>query len=161
MTDSISINGRPVDVSHREPDMPLLWYLRDHENLTGTKFGCGRALCGACTVLIDGTPMRSCQTPLEALEGREITTIEGLVDQNEIIRRVWVEQNVAQCGYCQSGQIVAATALLNTNDSPTDSDIDRAMSGNVCRCGTYTRIRKAIHTVASIMRDASSAQEGE
>ncbi len=127
------------------PDMPLLWYLRDVLGHTGTKFGCGMALCGACTVHLDGVAIRSCITPVAAAAGKRVTTIEGLsTDLTHPLQQAWQELNVAQCGYCQSGQIMQAASLLKTNPHPTDADIDDAMSGNICRCGTYTRIRAAI-----------------
>ncbi|WP_321881959.1 (2Fe-2S)-binding protein [Burkholderia cepacia] len=127
------------------PDMPLLWYLRDVLGHTGTKFGCGMALCGACTVHVDGVAIRSCITPVAAASGKRVTTIEGLsTDLTHPLQQAWQELNVAQCGYCQSGQIMQAASLLKTNPHPTDADIDDAMSGNICRCGTYTRIRAAI-----------------
>jgi isoquinoline 1-oxidoreductase subunit alpha len=126
--------------------MPLLWYLRDELNLTGTKFGCGMALCGACTVHVDGSPVRSCVTPVAGLQGRAITTIEQ-VGQGKVgaaVQKAWIENQVPQCGYCQSGQVMTATALLSINSAPSDDDVDAAMSGNICRCGTYQRIRAAI-----------------
>ena len=147
----IVLNGTPteLDVS---PDMPLLWALRDHLQLTGTKFGCGVASCGACTVHIDGVATRSCQTYVGDIEGLEITTVEGnLTKEAEAIRTAWVEAQVPQCGYCQSGQIMSASALLAENPKPTDEDIDFAMEGNVCRCATYARIRKAIHRASEIL----------
>jgi len=133
-----------------DPDMPLLWALRDHLNLTGTKYGCGMALCGACTVHLNGEPVRSCQTPLSAAVKRRITTIEGIGASKEgkAVQAAWIEHDVPQCGYCQSGQIMSAAALLAKNKRPSDADIDAAMSGNVCRCGTYNRIRAAIRTAA-------------
>jgi len=133
------------------PDTPLLWVLRDHLAMTGTKYGCGMALCGACTVHVDGVAMRSCILPLRALEGKTITTIEGLSkDRSHPIQRAWIELDVPQCGYCQSGQIMTAAALLRLNPAPSDADIDAAMAGNICRCGTYPRIRKAIHRAAEL-----------
>ena len=162
MAKSITINGAKIDVSEHAEQMPLLWFVRDHMDLTGTKFGCGRGLCGACTVLLEGVPVRSCLTTLAAADGRSITTVEGLAESNQIIRQVWVEHNVAQCGYCQSGQIVAATALLNSNKNPSDEDIDNALIGNICRCGTYSRIKNAIHIAAERIESASPhTQEGE
>ncbi|KVP26581.1 (2Fe-2S)-binding protein [Burkholderia multivorans] len=132
------------------PDMPLLWYLRDVLGHTGTKFGCGMALCGACTVHLDGVAIRSCITPVAAAAGKQVTTIEGLsADATHPLQQAWQELNVAQCGYCQAGQIMQAASLLKTNLHPTDADIDDAMSGNICRCGTYTRIRAAIRLAAS------------
>jgi len=145
----LKINGtvRELDV---DPQMPLLWALRDHLALTGTKFGCGQALCGACTVHVDGEPTRSCQTFVGDLgAGAEITTIEGLSGKvPEAVQAAWSELDVVQCGYCQSGQIMSAIGLLATNPKPTDADIDAAMEGNICRCGTYQRIRAAIHDAA-------------
>jgi aerobic-type carbon monoxide dehydrogenase small subunit (CoxS/CutS family) len=148
----LSVNGRELETD-AAPDTPLLWVLRDHLNLTGTKFGCGMALCGACTVHLDGQPVRSCQTPASAAQGRQVTTIEGLsADRGHPVQRAWLELDVPQCGYCQSGQIMSAVALLAANPSPTDADIDAAMAGNICRCGTYPRIRKAIHRAAELAR---------
>lgn len=144
----LTINDTPyrVDV---ESDTPLLWVLRDTLDLKGTKFGCGIAQCGACSVLIDGEVQRSCVLPIAALEGRRITTIEGLSDDNgHPVQQAWIAEDVPQCGYCQSGQIMAAVALLRRTPNPTDADIDTAMT-NICRCGTYTRIRKAVHRAAS------------
>ncbi len=148
----LNINGdvREVDVS---PDMPLLWVLRDELHMTGTKFGCGIAACGACTVHVDGVATRSCQALAGDLEGAEITTIEGLGNPDALhaVQAAWIEHQVAQCGYCQSGQIMQAASLLSETPSPTDEDIDFAMSGNLCRCGTYPRIRAAIHSAARSM----------
>jgi isoquinoline 1-oxidoreductase alpha subunit len=147
---SFVLNGKPqsVDVS---PEMPLLWVLRDTLNMTGTKFGCGMALCGACTVHIEGATARSCVTPVSTVAGKKITTIEGVSsDASHPVQRAWMETNVPQCGYCQPGQIMSAVALLAKKSSPTDSDIDDAMSGNICRCGTYQRIRQAIHRAATL-----------
>lgn len=140
----IKINGREqtLDIA---PEVPLLWALRDHLQLTGTKFGCGKGLCGACTVHLDGTPVRSCQTAVSLAEGKEVVTIEGLsTDASHPVQVAWQENNVPQCGYCQSGQIMSAAALLERIPSPSDAEIDSAMSGNICRCGTYPRIRMAI-----------------
>jgi isoquinoline 1-oxidoreductase alpha subunit len=148
MAITFTLNGKPetVDVS---PDMPLLWVLRDTLNMTGTKFGCGMALCGACTVHINGEATRSCITPISSVSGKKITTIEGLsADGSHPVQKAWIEEDVPQCGYCQSGQIMSAVALLRKKPKPTDADIDDAMSGNICRCGTYQRIRKAIHRAA-------------
>ena len=145
---SLNVNGRVVR-AEVEPDTPLLWALRDGLGLTGTKFGCGMAQCGACTVHLDGEPIRSCVTPVSAVGDRKITTIEGLSpDGSHPVQRAWVAEQVPQCGYCQSGQIMAAAALLARTPRPTDEDIDRAMAGNICRCGTYQRIRQAIHSAA-------------
>ena len=142
------LNGRILDLQV-EPDMPLLWAIRDHTRSTGTKYGCGEALCGACTVSVDGKPVRSCVTPVSAVAGRSVTTIEGLAGPvAQAVREAWQRLEVAQCGYCQPGQIIAATALLAGNRNPSDADIDAAMAGNVCRCGTYARIRAAIHEAA-------------
>ncbi|KML16245.1 MULTISPECIES: (2Fe-2S)-binding protein [Burkholderia] len=141
---TLTVNGSEQHFDGN-PDMPLLWYLRDVLGHTGTKFGCGMALCGACTVHVDGVAIRSCITPVAAASGKRVTTIEGLsTDLTHPLQQAWQELNVAQCGYCQSGQIMQAASLLKTNPHPTDSDIDDAMSGNICRCGTYTRIRAAI-----------------
>ena len=149
MSIELTVNGQ----LHRlevAPDTPLLWTLRDHLALTGTKFGCGMSLCGACTVHVDGQPTRSCITPVAAVVGTHITTIEGLsTPAGRAVQQAWVDLNVPQCGYCQSGQIMSAAALLTTNPHPTDSDIDGAMAGNICRCATYVRIRKAIHRAAA------------
>ena len=143
------VNGKAVDVK-AEADTPLLWVIRDEIGLTGTKFGCGAALCGACTVHLDGAPVRSCQTPLSAVSGKNVTTIESMAS-NPVGRKLqaaWIAHDVPQCGYCQSGQIMSAAALLTAKPNPSDQDIDEAMSGNICRCGTYPRIRAAIHTAA-------------
>ncbi|MEO6055464.1 MAG: (2Fe-2S)-binding protein [Gemmatimonadales bacterium] len=144
----LTVNGTEHDVN-APADMPLLWVLRDLLGLTGTKFGCGVAQCGACTVHVDDDPRRSCVTPVSAVAGRKITTIEGLsADGTHPVQRAWAEADVVQCGYCQSGQIMAAAALLRAKPDPTDADIDAAMSGNICRCGTYQRIRAAVHQAA-------------
>ena len=153
---TLSINDRLVEVDVA-PDTPLLWVLRDHLSLTGTKFGCGMGLCGACTVLIDGEPVRSCVIPAAALSDRKITTIEA-VSANKIgaaVQAAWDKIDVPQCGYCQAGQIMSAAALLARNARPTDAQIDEAMSGNICRCGTYARIRAAIHDAADTLEAAS------
>jgi isoquinoline 1-oxidoreductase alpha subunit len=148
MTTTITLNGRNQEV-RAEPDTPLLWLLRGELQLTGTKFGCGMALCGACTVHVNGQPARGCVTPLSAVGRQPVTTIEGLTGPvADAVRAAWVAQDVAQCGYCQSGQIMAAVALLAANPKPGDADIDAAMSGNLCRCGTYPRIRAAVHDAA-------------
>jgi len=145
-----------VDVS---PDTPLLWVLRDELGLTGTKYGCGEALCGACTVLLNGAPVRSCVLPVSAVAGSRIVTIEGLsADGSHPVQKAWLEEDVPQCGYCQSGQILAAAALLEQNSSPSDEDIDAALSGILCRCGTYQRIRRAIHVAAG---NAGNGEGGE
>ncbi len=149
---TINLNGKPVAVQ-AEPETPLLWVLRGELHLNGTKFGCGMALCGACTVHIDGQPTRSCVTTIEALGNRAVTTIEGVAQGAAgrvaaAVQAAWIARDVAQCGYCQSGQVMAATALLAANPQPSDTDIDQAMSGNVCRCGTYPRIRAAVHDAA-------------
>lgn len=152
MAISLTINGTAHEVNV-EPETPLLWVLRDEIGLTGTKYGCGIAQCGVCTVHIDGQPVRSCITPASAAVGRQVTTIEGLSpDGKHPVQRAWVEHTVPQCGYCQSGQIMAAAALLARTPNPTDMDIDTAMMGQLCRCGTYQRIRKAIHRAAELAR---------
>ena len=148
MAVELTINGQS-HVLEVNPQMPLLWAIRDIVGLTGTKYGCGKALCGSCTVHIDGQPMRSCVVPLSAVAGKSVTTIEGLAEKGDHpVQVAWRELNVPQCGYCQSGQIMSAAALLARTPAPTDDDIDQAMSGNICRCGTYTRIRAAIHKAA-------------
>jgi len=146
---SLDINGKTVNVD-ADPNTPLLWVIRDSLGMTGTKFGCGAALCGACTVHLDGKPIRSCSTPMSAAAGKKITTIEGIPDSavGKKVQAAWAALDVPQCGYCQSGQIMAATALLTEKPNPTDADIDSAMAGNICRCGTYPRIRAAIHKAA-------------
>ena len=148
MSVSFTLNG--VAVQHDgDPAMPLLWFVRERQHLTGSKFGCGVAMCGACTMHLEGTPIRTCITPVSAVEGKSVTTIEGLsTPAAHAVQQAWRELDVVQCGYCQSGQIMAATALLTQNPAPTDSDIDTAMRGNLCRCATYHRIRAAIHTAA-------------
>jgi isoquinoline 1-oxidoreductase alpha subunit len=147
---TLNINGKE-EILDAPEDMPILWALRDIVHLTGTKFGCGMAQCGACTVHLDGQPIRSCVTPVAAAVGKKITTIEDIQNDKvgKAVQEAWGEVDVVQCGYCQSGQIMTATALLTTNKNPTDADIDAAMSGNICRCGTYPRIRAAIHEAAS------------
>lgn len=148
---SLTINGAQQDIS-ADDDMPLLWALRDVIGLTGTKYGCGQALCGACTVLIDGEPTRSCQMTVAEVAGRKITTIEGAGGRvAQAVQAAWIKLDVAQCGYCQSGQIMSTIALLETNKKPSDTDIDQALSGNICRCATYARIRKAVHEAASAL----------
>ena len=145
---SLKVNGRTQSVDV-EPETPLLWVIRDSIGLTGTKFGCGKGLCGACTVHLNGEPIRSCSTPVSVAAGKNITTIEGLSkDNSHPLQRAWIALDVPQCGYCQSGQLMSAAALLAKNPKPSDADIDAAMSGNVCRCGTYQRIRAAIHVAA-------------
>ncbi len=146
----LSVNGKSIEVDV-DPEMPLLWVLRDTIGLTGTKYGCGMSLCGACTVHLDGEPIRSCVTPVSAVGDKKVTTIEGLsTDRSHPVQKAWIEHDVPQCGYCQSGQIMSAVALLAKTPKPTDADIDAAMSGNICRCGTYQRIRSAIHRAAVI-----------
>jgi len=155
------VNKERVDIAANVPgDTPLLWILRDNLNLTGTKYGCGMALCGACTVYLDGQPTRSCVTPLSALKpGVEITTIEGLASrEGKAVQAAWEKIDVPQCGYCQSGQIMSAAVLLKEKPKPTDQDIDEAMSGNICRCGTYSRIRQAIHRAAELKSGVRRAE---
>ena len=149
---TLQINGKPTPVN-AEPDTPLLWVLRGELQMTGTKFGCGIALCGACTVYIDGEPVRGCVTPVAAVGTRAVTTIEGLQGKAaDAVRAAWLQLDVVQCGYCQSGQVMAAAALLAKNQKPSDADIDTAMAGNLCRCGTYPRIRAAIHQAAKALQ---------
>lgn len=151
---SIKVNGQSYQADV-EPDTPLLWVLRDNLNLTGTKYGCGIAQCGACTVHLNGRPVRSCSMPVSAVGSAEVTTIEGLTeDGSHPVQQAWIEHDVPQCGYCQSGQIMAAAALIAENRNPSDADIDRAMT-NICRCGTYQRIRAAIHSAAELAYKAS------
>ena len=146
---SLNVNGHAHNVD-ADPQTPLLWVLRDEIGLTGTKFGCGVAQCGACTVHVDGQPARSCVTPAAAVHGRKVTTIEGLQSKTaQAVQRAWVDLDVVQCGYCQSGQIMSATVLLEQNPRPSDEDIDLAMAGNICRCATYVRIRAAIHAASA------------
>jgi isoquinoline 1-oxidoreductase subunit alpha len=149
----LMINGVARDVGE-DGDLPLLWALRDVLGLTGTKFGCGIAQCGACTVLVDGEPIRACVTPVSAVTGA-VTTIEGLAPSDALtaVQKAWIELQVPQCGYCQSGQILAASALLAANPAPSDSDIDAALAGNLCRCGTYPRIRQAIHRASALQKE--------
>ena len=147
---TFNINGKLVTVN-AEPDTPLLWGIREHLQLTGTKFGCGAGLCGACTVHVDGNPVSSCSVPVASVVNRDITTIEGLASTNGTLhplQEAWIEHDVPQCGYCQTGQIMTAAGLLSKNPTPSDADVDRAMAGNLCRCGTYNRIPQAIHTAA-------------
>jgi isoquinoline 1-oxidoreductase alpha subunit len=154
MTTQFKINGKTVNVK-AEADTPLLWVIRDEIGLTGTKFGCGAALCGACTVHLDGQPIRSCQTPVSTVAGREVSTIESLSrDNSHVLQKAWIAHDVPQCGYCQSGQLMSAAALLAANKNPSDADIDAAMSGNICRCGTYGRIKAAIKSAAAELRKA-------
>jgi isoquinoline 1-oxidoreductase subunit alpha len=146
---NLTVNGRAVALD-ADPDMPLLWAVREELKLTGSKFGCGAAQCGACTMHVGGAPVRACLTPISSVSG-PVTTIEGLANDKigQAVQAAWVEQDVAQCGYCQSGQVMSAVALLKGNKKPTDAQIDEAMAGNICRCGTYTRIRAAIHAAAA------------
>jgi isoquinoline 1-oxidoreductase subunit alpha len=149
---TLTVNGKRSQVD-APADMPLLWAIREKLALTGTKFGCGAALCGACTVHVDGQPVRSCTTPVSAVAGKKITTIEGLSPKSDHpVQKAWIELDVPQCGFCQSGQIMAAAALLARKPNPTDADIDSAMAGNICRCGTYQRIRAGIHRAAQIKK---------
>ncbi len=149
----IRLNGKTIQLDI-DPEMPLLWAIRDEIGLKGTKFGCGKGLCGACTVHLNGSAIRSCITPISAVDGQEITTIEGLADGDSLhpLQQSWIKHNVPQCGYCQSGQLMSASSLLASNANPSDSDIDNAMSGNICRCGTYPRIRAAIKEASSAMQ---------
>ena len=150
-TVQIILNGTDRQIDDIDPTTPLLWALRDHLGMVGTKFGCGKGLCGACTVHLNGTAIRSCSTPVSAVDGQVVTTIEGLAEDDDNLHPVqeaWMEHDVPQCGYCQAGQMMNASALLAVNPKPSDQDIDNAMAGNICRCGTYSRIRKAIHTAA-------------
>jgi len=157
-TINLKINNKKYTVD-ADPKMPLLWAIRDLVGLTGTKYGCGIAQCGACTVHMAGTPVRSCSIPVSTAAGKEITTIEGLSENNSHpVQQAWIAEQVPQCGYCQSGQIMAATALLKKNPAPTDKDIDAAMQGHICRCGTYPRIRKAIKTAAQLTAQKASAK---
>jgi isoquinoline 1-oxidoreductase subunit alpha len=150
MAMQFTLNGKTQTVNV-DPNMPLLWVLRDTLGMTGTKFGCGMALCGACTVHIDGAAIRSCVTPISSVSGKKVTTIEGLsADRSHPVQRAWIEIDVPQCGYCQSGQIMSAVALITKKPQPTDAEIDDAMRGNICRCGTYQRIRQAIHRAAQL-----------
>src|ERR1700677_4072498 len=152
MQTTFTLNGKTAALD-ADPDMPLLWAVREVAGLPGTKFGCGIAMCGACTVHLDGQPIRSCVTPLASVANRQVTTIEGLQGPpGKAVQAAWIKLQVPQCGYCQSGQIMSATALLSKNTAPTDTDIDGAMSGNICRCSTYSRIRAAIHDAAQVLR---------
>ncbi len=154
---AFTINGKQVDVA-ADADTPLLWVIRDHLKMTGTKFGCGMAQCGACTVHLDGDPIRSCMTPVASVGARKVTTLEGLsADASHPVQQAWVANDVPQCGYCQAGQIMSAAALLAKKPNPSDADIDTAMAGNLCRCGTYLRIRKAIHDAAAAKSEVARA----
>ena len=154
----LEVNGNEVEITSAA-DTPLLWVLRDELGLVGTKYGCGVAQCGACTVHLDGNAIRSCVTPVAAVADKRIQTIEGQASEKGLsaVQRAWLETDVAQCGYCQSGQIMAASALLTSNPAPNDAEIDAAMAGNICRCGTYPRIRKAVHLAASLMAEEQNA----
>ncbi|MCA0931922.1 (2Fe-2S)-binding protein [Lutimonas saemankumensis] len=155
---NITVNGKPhsLDVS---PEMPVLWVLRDVLELTGTKYSCGLGVCGTCSILVEGKALRSCVTPISILNNKEIVSIEGISEINKSVQKAWEKLNVPQCGFCQPGQVISAVALLNEKPSPSDEDIDKGMSGNICRCGTYVRIRKAIHLAAS-MRNESENEGG-
>ena len=154
MSVKFQVNGKAVAAT-AEPDTPLLWVIRDELGMTGTKFGCGIAQCGACTVHVNGVAVRSCQTPLSTVSGKKVSTVEGLSKNNSHpLQMAWIKHDVPQCGYCQSGQLMSASALLANNKSPSDADIDAAMAGNICRCGTYPRIKAAIKDAASTMRKA-------
>ena len=155
----LSINGKEHALEGVDESTPLLWVLRDHLNLVGAKYGCGVAQCGACTVHLNGQPVRSCSMPVSAAAGQKITTIEGLANPDgnlHALQKAWIQHDVAQCGYCQAGQLMSAAALLKNKPKPTDADIDAAMAGNLCRCGTYLRIRKAIHSAAAELQGAST-----
>jgi isoquinoline 1-oxidoreductase alpha subunit len=154
---TLNVNNRSYTVDV-DPDMPLLWVIRDFIGLKGTKFGCGIAQCGACTIHLDGNPTRSCSIPISVAAGKNVTTIEGIAEHaDHPVQKAWIDQQVPQCGYCQSGQIMSAVALLNKTHQPTDAEIDIAMAGNICRCGTYQRIRKAIHQAAGQVSENQSA----
>lgn len=154
MSVKFQVNGKAV-AAQAESDTPLLWVIRDELGMTGTKFGCGAALCGACTVQLNGAAIRSCQTPVSAVAGKKVNTVEGLSRNNtHPLQKAWIKHDVPQCGYCQSGQLMAADALLRSNKNPSDAEIDSAMAGNICRCGTYTRVKAAIKDAASMMRNA-------
>ncbi len=160
---TFTLNGEPVSLDV-DPAMPILWVVRETLGMTGTKFGCGIAQCGACTVHLDGQPVRSCSTAVAEAEGRAVTTIEGIAGPDgelTAVQQAWVSEQVPQCGYCQSGQIMSATALLRDNPTPTDADIDAAMSGNICRCGTYTRIRRAIKVASGQEAPRETRMSGE
>ncbi len=158
---SLNINGKNHDLDI-DPQMPLLWAVRDVVGLKGTKFGCGMAQCGACTIHLNGAPTRSCVLPVSAVAGQKITTIEGIGDETHlhVVQQAWIDEQVPQCGYCQSGQIMSAVALLKSKSNPTDADIDTAMQGNICRCGTYDRIRKAIHRASKEVHSNHPASSG-
>ncbi|MEQ1948025.1 MAG: (2Fe-2S)-binding protein [Bryobacteraceae bacterium] len=159
MAYKFTVNGKAQTVD-ASPEMPLLWVLRDILNMKGTKFGCGAGLCGACTVHVDGTAVRSCQTPVSRAADKKITTVEGLsVDGSHPVQQAWLEIDVPQCGYCQAGQMMTASALLAKNPKPSDADITTAMNGNLCRCGTYLRIRKAVHRASTILTSQSNAKK--
>ena len=154
MAISFNLNGSAVSVQS-EPDTPLLWVIRDEIGLTGTKFGCGKAQCGSCTVHVNGSAVRACQTPVSSVSGKKVATVESLsADNSHPLQKAWIKHQVPQCGYCQSGQLMSAAALLSTNKNPSDSDIDAAMAGNLCRCGTYNRVRAAVKDAAAEMRRA-------
>lgn len=157
-TIALTINGKKHTLT-TDPQMPLLWAIRDVVGLKGTKFGCGMAQCGSCTVHVNGAPTRSCVTPVSAVANKKITTIEGISTEAglHVVQQAWIEEQVPQCGYCQSGQIMTAVALLKTRPNPTDADIDAAMQGNLCRCGTYARIRKAIHRAADLNKNTATS----
>ena len=153
---AFSVNGKHLDLDV-DPSTPLLWVIRDHLGLTGTKYGCGMAQCGACTVHLNGEAVRSCVAPVSRASGKDVTTIEGLSsDLSHPLQRAWIEEDVPQCGYCQSGQLMSAAVLLREKPQPTDEDIDQAMTGNICRCGTYPRIRRAIHRAAGMVAKAGA-----
>ena len=154
MAISFNLNGSAVSVQS-EPDTPLLWVIRDEIGLTGTKFGCGKAQCGSCTVHVNGSAVRACQTPVSSVSGKKVATVESLsADNSHPLQKAWIKHQVPQCGYCQSGQLMSAAALLAKNSNPSDKDIDAAMAGNLCRCGTYTRIRAAVKDAAAELRRA-------
>jgi isoquinoline 1-oxidoreductase subunit alpha len=156
----LNVNGKQHVLDEVDPNTPLLWVLRDHLGLVGTKFGCGAGFCGACTVQVDGAPVRSCSTPAASAEGKAVTTIEGLAQQDGTLhplQQAWIEHDVPQCGYCQAGQLMTAAALLAENAAPNDAQIDAAMRGNICRCGTYHRIRGAIHAAAATLRQGGAS----
>ena len=157
---NFELNGQPVQVA-ADSDTPLLWVIRDHLKLKGSKFGCGMGLCGACSMLVDGESTRTCILPIAAVQGRSITTIEGIGNKNLLstLQAAWIDASVPQCGYCQSGQLISATALLSKNSNPSDSDIDAGMSGNICRCGTYPNIKKAIKQAAKNMRQDNNSTQ--